>query len=82
MQWSELFAAIDFDQARIFPLVGSEQVKKQHGLPDESFTELVLGDWRVVDLGQINWQAPNELVAALGKPFAIGDNIKTDPSLM
>ena len=80
VQWSEVFAAIYLDPARIFPLVGNGPVKKLHGLPDESFIELVLGDWRVVDLGQLKWQAPNELVAALRNPFAMGDNIKTEPS--
>ena len=62
--------------------MGSRPAKKLQGLPDESFIELVLGDWRVVNLGQLNWQAPTELVAALSKPFAIRDTIKTDPSQM
>ena len=82
MHWSEVFVAIYLGPSRIFPLVGSWQLKKQQGFPDKIFVELVLGDWRVVDLGKIIFQAPKELGAALGKPLAIFDNIKSDPSQM
>ena len=36
----------------------------------------------MIELGQISWVEPEELMAALSKPFASGSNLKKDPSQM
>ena len=80
--WIELYTAIYLNPAKIFQLVGSGVKKKQQGLRDESFIELLLGDSRAIELGQIRLAEPEHLMALLRKPFGKGSNIKMDPSQM
>ena len=40
----------------------------------------MLGDCRVIDLGQISWADTELFMAKLRKPFASGSNVATDPS--
>ena len=63
MQWEELYAAVYVEPARIFQLAGSGVTKKQQGIPDEAFIELVTEDCRAIDLGKLSWAEPEHLMA-------------------